>query len=119
MKINVIHSALATILLAAALLTINAQVTQRPRIAAAAPGPTATPVRSSTPSPTPIPPSAQTLEQLQTKIRQRLYSLDVRRGRVGVKIVSLATDKVVFENDSEKYFMPASNMKNFTVAAGF
>lgn len=35
---------------------------------------------------------------------------------MGVKIVSLATGKVIFENDSEKYFMPASNMKNFTVA---
>jgi serine-type D-Ala-D-Ala carboxypeptidase/endopeptidase (penicillin-binding protein 4) len=45
--------------------------------------------------------------------------MDVRRGRVGVKIVSLNSGKVVFENDSEKYFMPASNMKNLTVAAGF
>jgi len=52
-------------------------------------------------SPTPIPTSVQSLEQLQTKIRQRLYSLDVRRGRVGVKIVSLNSGKVVFENDSE------------------
>lgn len=59
------------------------------------------------------------LDQLQTRIRQRLFSMDVRRGRVGVKIVSLNTGKVVFEQDSEKYFMPASNMKNFTVAAGF
>ena len=40
----------------------------------------------------------------------------VRRGRVGVKIVSLNSGKVVSENDSDKYFMPASNMKNFTVA---
>jgi len=33
-----------------------------------------------------------------------------------VKIVSLNSGKVIFENDSDKYFMPASNMKNFTVA---
>jgi D-alanyl-D-alanine carboxypeptidase/D-alanyl-D-alanine-endopeptidase (penicillin-binding protein 4) len=39
------------------------------------------------------------------------------RARVGIKIVSLSSGKVVFENDAEKYFMPASNMKNFTVAA--
>jgi len=75
-----------------------------------------------TPSPTPkasptvaIAPS-QTLADLQEKIRQRLARDTVRRGRVGIKIVSLNTGKVVFENDADKYFMPASNMKNFTVS---
>ena len=42
---------------------------------------------------------------------------EVRRGRVGIKIVSLNSGKVVFENESEKYYTPASNMKNFTIAA--
>lgn len=46
----------------------------------------------------------------------RMLSPSVMRGRVGIKIVSLNTGKVVFENDADKYFMPASNMKNFTVA---
>lgn len=41
---------------------------------------------------------------------------DVRRGQIGIKIVSLNSGKIVFENNAEKYFMPASNMKNFTVA---
>ncbi|MBP9664613.1 MAG: D-alanyl-D-alanine carboxypeptidase, partial [Pyrinomonadaceae bacterium] len=100
-------------LLFACALTLNAQVTQRPRVAGASPTPTPAPTAS------PAPSSAQTLEQLQAKIRQRIYSLDVRRGRIGIKIVSLNSGKVIFENDSEKYFMPASNMKNFTVAAGF
>jgi len=59
----------------------------------------------------------QTIEELQSTIRQRLFDPAVRRGRVGVKVVSLSSGKVVFEQDSEKYFMPASNMKNFTVAA--
>lgn len=59
----------------------------------------------------------QTLGELQSQIRQRLYSPDVWRGRIGIKVVSLNSGKVVFENDSEKYYMPASNMKNFTVAA--
>jgi D-alanyl-D-alanine carboxypeptidase/D-alanyl-D-alanine-endopeptidase (penicillin-binding protein 4) len=36
---------------------------------------------------------------------------------VGIKIVALNTGTTVFENESEKYFIPASNMKNFTVAA--
>src|SRR5690606_3857042 len=42
---------------------------------------------------------------------------EVSRGSVGVKVTSLATGKVIFESNAEKYFMPASNMKNFTVAA--
>ena len=41
---------------------------------------------------------------------------EVRRGRIGIKIVSLNSGKVIFENDADKYFMPASNMKNFTIA---
>jgi len=79
--------------------------------------------RIGTPTPTPSPtanPSiapGQTLESLQAKIRQRISVPDVRHGRVGIKIVSLNTEKVVFDNDADKYFMPASNMKNFTVAA--
>lgn len=77
--------------------------------------PTPTPALSPTPLPATKP--VQTIEELQSTIRQRLFDPAVRRGRVGVKVVSLSSGKVVFEQDSEKYFMPASNMKNFTVAA--
>lgn len=80
------------------------------------PSPTPKPTASPTPAATPTPRPVQTIEELQAKIRQRLFSPEVRRGRVGIKIVSLNSGKVVFENDSEKYYMPASNMKNFTVA---
>ena len=77
-----------------------------------------------TPSPTPAPaqtpspfrPPTQTLESLQSRIRLRLQSSDLRRGQVGVKIVSLSSGKIIYEENAEKYFMPASNMKNFTVA---
>lgn len=58
----------------------------------------------------------QTIEQLRSKIALRLADADVRRGRVGFKIVSLKTGEVIYEQDAEKYFMPASNMKNITVA---
>ncbi len=61
-------------------------------------------------------PAAPTLSELQTRIQQRLADPVVRRGMVGVKVVSLNSGKVIFEQNSEKYFMPASNMKNFTVA---
>ena len=46
-----------------------------------------------------------------------MFATEVRRGRIGIKIVSLNTGKVIVEYDADKYFMPASNMKNFTVAA--
>ena len=86
----------------------------RPRMT---PSPSPTPTPIATPSPTPATVSIQTIEELQSKIRQRLFDPLVRRGRAGIKIASLNSGKVIFEQDSEKYFMPASNMKNFTVAA--
>ncbi len=77
--------------------------------------PTPTPVPSVTPTTVPSP--RQSLEDLQSQIRQQLFAPAVRRGRVGIRIASLNTGKLIFEQDSERYFMPASNMKNFTVAA--
>ena len=78
---------------------------------------------TATPTPTPTAPplaeptkTVQTLASLQSMIAGRLSRPEVRRGRVGVKIVSLNTGKTVYEQDGDKYFMPASNMKNFTVA---
>ncbi|HQU84489.1 MAG TPA: D-alanyl-D-alanine carboxypeptidase/D-alanyl-D-alanine-endopeptidase [Pyrinomonadaceae bacterium] len=79
-------------------------------ISAPSPKPTATPL------PTPIPQTIQTLESLQTKIRLVLSRPELRRGTVAVKIASLNSGKVLFEDSAEKYVMPASNMKSFTVA---
>jgi D-alanyl-D-alanine carboxypeptidase/D-alanyl-D-alanine-endopeptidase (penicillin-binding protein 4) len=77
----------------------------------------------STPSQRPTPeksPKAfepiRTLSELQLKIRQVLSRPSLQRCRIGIKIVSLDTGKIIFDEDSTKYFMPASNMKNFTVA---
>ncbi len=71
-----------------------------------------------TPSPSPVVlAETQTINDLQFRIRQSLAKPEVQRGSVGVKITSLASGKVIFEQNAEKYFMPASNMKNFTVAA--
>ena len=53
---------------------------------------------------------------LTSRIRTRLEAPEIRRGQVGIKVVSLDTGRVIFEENAEKYFMPASNMKNFTVA---
>lgn len=76
--------------------------------------PTPVPSPTASPSPTPRP---QTLLELQSKIRQRLLSPEYRRGQIGVKIASMNSGKIIFEENAEKYFMPASNMKSFTVAA--
>lgn len=93
-----------------------AQDVSRPN-SAAQPTPTPTPQPIATPFTTPTPRPVQTLADLQSKIRLRLARPEVRRGQVGVKIISLNSGKIVFEENAEKYFMPASNMKNFTVAA--
>ena len=69
-----------------------------------------------TASPTPFAAGGQTLFDLQAKIRGAMARPELRRGSIGVKIVALDTGKVVFEENAEKYFMPASNMKSFTVA---
>ncbi|MFL6375604.1 MAG: D-alanyl-D-alanine carboxypeptidase/D-alanyl-D-alanine-endopeptidase [Pyrinomonadaceae bacterium] len=86
-----------------------------------------TPIRADLPPPTPVPMTTATatpapvstpmLADLQTAIRQRLFDPAARHGRVGVKVISLSTGKAVLDQDADKYFIPASNMKNFTVAA--
>ncbi len=90
-------------------VSANGQIVLRDRV-------TPTPTPSVVVSPTPAS-EMQSLSDLQERIRVRLADTEVRRGSVGVKIVSLASGKVIFEENAEKYFMPASNMKNFTVAA--
>ncbi len=69
-----------------------------------------------TPKPTPPISVGQTIFDLQAKIRSNLARPELRRGNIGIKIASLDTGTIVFEDNAEKYFMPASNMKSFTVA---
>ncbi len=93
---------------------IAAQEDQRENVARkSTPTPTATPVATPTSTPKPL----QTLDQLRSRIAQALLRNELQRGQVGVKVVSLDTDKLIYEQNAEKYFMPASNMKSFTVAA--
>jgi D-alanyl-D-alanine carboxypeptidase/D-alanyl-D-alanine-endopeptidase (penicillin-binding protein 4) len=98
-----------------------AQETQRERVIAqptptATAKPTVSPTVSPMPTPTPTPAKLQTLPELQSKIRSILLRPQLQRGNIGIKIVSLETGRVVFEENAEKYFMPASNMKNFTIS---
>lgn len=89
------------------------------------PAPTVTPQPSVSPTPSVLPSLTpansprplQTLSDLQAGIRRVLQNALLERGLVGVKIVSLDTSAVVFAQNDEKYLMPASNMKAFTMAA--
>ncbi|MBX7170585.1 MAG: D-alanyl-D-alanine carboxypeptidase/D-alanyl-D-alanine-endopeptidase [Pyrinomonadaceae bacterium] len=80
------------------------------------PKPTVTTTPTATPTPVPTPVVIQTLPELQSKIRLSLSRPELKRGMVGVKIVSLDTGKVIFEENAEKYLMPASNMKSYTIS---
>jgi len=117
---------LALFLIAAIGLSVAAQNDDRQRIITGA-TPTPTPNQKCPPgvdcnllkvSPTPVPgvQSGQTIFDLQAKIRASMARPELRRGSIGVKVVSLDTGKIVFEENAEKYFMPASNMKSFAIA---
>jgi D-alanyl-D-alanine carboxypeptidase/D-alanyl-D-alanine-endopeptidase (penicillin-binding protein 4) len=99
----------------------TAQETNRQRVIAK-PTPTVTPTASPSVSPTVAPTatptlaSLQSIPELQAKIRSILLRPQLQRGQIGVKIVSLDTNKIIFEENAEKFFMPASNMKNFTIS---
>ena len=112
-KLSLLFIALTFVFTLSSPLTSNLSSAQATTKAGSTPLPTPTPP----PTPTPVAEkSVQTLASLQSMIAGRLSRPEVRRGRVGVKIVSLNTGKTVYEQDGDKYFMPASNMKNFTVA---
>src|SRR6185312_13688248 len=66
-------------------------------------------------SPSPSP--ARTLQELQAKISQVLAKPELSSAIVGVKVVSLDTGHVLFEENATKLLRPASNMKLYTVAA--
>ena len=63
--------------------------------------------------------SAQTLTELRTRIEQIVRQPALEAGFFAVKIVSLDTGTVIFEQDSRKLVRPASNMKIYTVATAF
>ena len=113
---------------------IVAQQPQRERrvtpAAVATPSPTPVPaiLPAETPqaSPTPAPDvvktrtaaTTRTLTELQTRISQVLSKPEFAPATIGVKVTSLQTGRVLFEENANKLLRPASNMKLYTVAAG-
>lgn len=90
--------------------------TPQPRQTSPAPVVSPTPTATA-PGQTQIAASIQTLSDLQINLRRALQNPGLQRGQIGIKIVSLDSGKTLFEENAEKYLVPASNMKSFTVAA--
>src|SRR5688500_821036 len=59
----------------------------------------------------------KTLTELQTRISEVLAKPELAPAMVGVKVTSLDTGRVLFEENAAKLLRPASNMKLYTVAA--
>src|ERR1700741_5619309 len=76
---------------------------------------------SPSPSPSPVPVVATTparaLPELQARISAILAKPELSPAMVGIKVVSLDTGRVLFEDHADKLLRPAPNMKLYTVAA--
>src|ERR1051325_120900 len=89
----------------------------------------ATPQTTASPSPTPVasPQSSpapslkveptKSLAELRSRISDILARPDLSSAMVGIKVSSLETGQVLFEENANKLLRPASNMKLYTVAA--
>jgi D-alanyl-D-alanine carboxypeptidase/D-alanyl-D-alanine-endopeptidase (penicillin-binding protein 4) len=55
---------------------------------------------------------------LQARISEILHRPQLAPATIGIKVASLETGKVLFEENANKLLSPASNMKLYTVAAG-
>ncbi len=125
-------------LLLAGMPVCLAQVTPAPRpVAPSMPAPPparpSMPTRpQSQPSPQPLPSpspspsrdpqtrvevSSSTVADLQARITEVLRKPEFASAMIGIKVASLETGRVVFEQDANKLLRPASNMKIYTVAA--
>ncbi len=64
-----------------------------------------------------LPLAASTLAELRTRIEEIVHQPALDPGFFAVKIVSLDTGNLIFEQNANKFVRPASNMKLYTVAA--
>ncbi|HYN85433.1 MAG TPA: D-alanyl-D-alanine carboxypeptidase/D-alanyl-D-alanine-endopeptidase [Pyrinomonadaceae bacterium] len=83
----------------------------------ATPTPAATP--STQPAATPSLRSAgpQTLDELRLRVRELLARPEFASSMLAVKVASLDTGRVLFEENANKWLQPASNLKLYTIAA--
>ena len=92
---------------------------QTPATAQTTPSPSPSPVASPQRSPTPSLKSEPTksLAELRSRISAILAKPDLLSAMVGIKVTSLDTGQILFEENANKLLRPASNMKLYTVAA--
>lgn len=69
------------------------------------------------PAPDEPAPAPLTLAELRTRIQAVLHQPEVEAAQFAVKVASLETGRVLFEENATKLLKPASNMKLYTVAA--
>lgn len=100
------RTTLLLLILICAPLQLAAQEAQRLRVNTAS--------QNGTPANAP-----RTLAELQNRIQQIVNQPALEPGFFAVKIVSLDTGAVIFEQNENKFVRPASNMKLYTVAAAF
>ncbi len=88
---------------------------------AASPTPTPSPLPGSQAAPVSNQPrtaaTTKTLAELQSRIRDVLRKPELAPAMVTVKVSSLDTGRVLFEENANKLVRPASNMKLYTIAA--
>jgi D-alanyl-D-alanine carboxypeptidase/D-alanyl-D-alanine-endopeptidase (penicillin-binding protein 4) len=104
---------------------VRARAQRDRRVAAPTPQTQTTPTTSPTPQPTPratpqvAPPviATHTLEVLRARISDVLARPELAPAHFSLKVVSLDTGALVFEQDALKLMSPASNMKLYTVSA--
>src|SRR5437660_3259008 len=61
----------------------------------------------------------RTLAELRSQIEQIVHEPALEPGFFAVKVVSLDTNQIIYEQDAHKFVRPASNMKLYTVATAF
>ena len=103
---------LLCILLAPSVRLASAQDGQRPRTTTTAATPSNVATRSAADAP-------RSLDELRSRIEQIARQPALDPGFFAVKIVSLDSGQVIFEQDANKFVRPASNMKLYTVATAF
>src|ERR1043165_589801 len=109
---RIAHLLLITVLLAPNVRLVSAQDAQRPRTTTAAAPASNAATRNAVDSP-------HTLDELKSRIEQIVRQPALEPGFFAVKIVSLDTGSVIYEQDANKFVRPASNMKLYTVATAF
>ena len=117
-----LFSAISLILVVSAGPSASRAQPQRDRRVATDPTPTPSASRSNRPETSRSLNSAsapRTLTELQLRIEQIVRQPALDAGFFAIKIVSLDTGAVIFEQDSHKFVRPASNMKIYTVATAF